>query len=122
MAAALLLVALVAVVVWLCFTAPMVVFVLVVGAVALLVAALSLGGVYALIKWRLDKYRDEHGKPIPDPERDLHWTGAVTGGDTLSRRSLGEIRRRMALDSHRATTTAVLKSMRRHARRHGGAR
>jgi hypothetical protein len=43
--------------------------------------------------------------------------GAVTGGDTLSPRSLGEIRRRLALDSPKATTNAVIKSMRRHQRR-----
>jgi hypothetical protein len=95
---------------------------LIIAAAGLLVLAGTCYGLVALVQAGLDRRADRLGRPIPDPDRELHWAGAVTGGDTLSRRSLREIGRRLHLDSHRAATTAVIKSMRRHQRRHGGAR
>jgi hypothetical protein len=56
-----------------------------------------------------------------DDDADDAFFGGVTGGDPLGRRSVREYARTLALSSPAVRITAVAKSQRRHARRHGGA-
>lgn len=85
--------------------------------VALFTVSIATMPVVAVAQTRLDQRADRAGLPIPDPEEDLLFTGAISAGAPLGRRTIREYARTLALSSPAVRAAATVKSMRRNQKK-----